>query len=188
MSSRSGLIVRFALAATLGAAVMPALAHAEVLKVAVLCSSGVCPRWWPVLPEVAGWRQDREQSEHDGVNAQVPDGEDFESAEVVIYARAVLKTEGGAELDAFIARDQAETRAQFPGTRIKEEHALQTADAQHLRSFAFAPHDSGNWELVSYGEEGDYYLLFAISSRSKEGLVQRRADYLEFVRRYRAVP
>ena len=38
---------------------------------------------------------------------------------------------------------------------------------------SFDPAGKGNRELVAYSEEGDYYLLFTVSARTKEALQAR---------------
>lgn len=63
-------------------------AGAEMEKRAVLCDIGICLKWWPRLPAVAGWHQDSEESEFYAINAQAPDGQTFKDALTVIYAKA----------------------------------------------------------------------------------------------------
>ena len=144
-------------------------ARAEIEKNAAPCETGFCLYWWPKLPQLKGWHQDKEQSYQNGVNALSPDGSSFADAETVIYANAIYKprTPKTKSLDMFITDDKKRFFDSDPGVAITEVTELLTGDAKKFRSFTFSPKSKGNWEQVSYGEEGDYYLTFVLSSRSK---------------------
>ncbi len=60
-----------------------------------------------------------------------------------------------------------------------------TSDGSELESFTFFPAGKGNWEQVAYGEEGDYYLVFTVSSRSKDGFEKSWGAYEQFVKNYK---
>src|SRR4029450_9721818 len=70
-------------------------------------------------------------------------------------------------LRQFIAEDRQTTAASTPGTVVAAAGTLSTADGQQLPAFTFFPKSAGNWELVAYGEEGDYFLIFTLSARSQ---------------------
>lgn len=65
---------------------------------------------------------------------------------------------------------------------------MRTADGQKLRSYVFSPREAGNWKQVSYGEEGEFYLMFTLNSRTQAGLSKARPDYERFITRYRSKP
>jgi len=44
------------------------------------------------------------------------------------------------------------------------------------------------WEKVSYGEEGEFYLIFTLSSRSEQGFKAALKDYELFISRYKETP
>jgi hypothetical protein len=141
---------------------------------------------WPKLSPLKGWHQDKQQSFRENANVLAPNGSTFVGAETVMYANAVYKPRvpDSKTLDKFIAADQKS----FPQTSAAELPSLLTADGQRIRVFLFSPQGAANWEKIGYGEEGDYYLVFALSSRSRSGLDQHAGDYARLVNSYRSKP
>ncbi len=162
-------------------------AHAEIEKVAVANDSGFSVYWWPKLPPVEGWHQEREQSFFYGANVLAPDGFTFKDAESVMYATAIYKPRVPEvkSLDMLIAKDRKDFEASASGVSIQEVTSLRTADGQNLRSFTFFPAGQGNWERVSYGEEGDFYLIFTVRSRSLAGYKSAVTAYEKLVADYK---
>jgi len=163
-------------------------AQADIEKIAQVCDSGVCFYWWPKLPQVRGWHQDRERSFQYSINALAPDGFSFANAQTVMYAAAAYKPRipETRTLNRFIEDDKKHAAASRPAIVITEVESLATGDGQTMRSFTFFPATKGDWEQVSYGEEGDYYLVFTLSSRSKLGFDTSQSAYHELLASYRA--
>lgn len=179
-------VPRRLLLAVVAAMIWPVGGSAEMQKIATVCQTGICFHWWPLLPEVPGWSHDREVSLHFGVNMQVPVGATFADAEAVIYAKGsykprMVETKSVADL---IEKDKKEFLASTPDLEIVEVGPLTTKDGQGLRSFTFTPRSKGRWERVSYGEEGDFFLSFVVSAKSKEGLQHAMKGYIQFVQQY----
>lgn len=171
--------------------VLPALsAQAEIVKSSIPCKTGTCLYWHPQVPSPAGWRQDREASDNYGINAQSPDGATFATAESVIYAKAIYKPllPTLTSLAVLIESDRKDFLARDPQLTITDAEALTTGDGRLLKSFHFAPGDTGNWEQVSYGEEGEFYLIFTVSSPTRAGLTRTQESYRQFVGNYREKP
>jgi hypothetical protein len=164
-----------------------ATASAEIEKVAVPTDNGLTLHWWPKLPDVAGWHFDRDASYHYGFAAWAPDNFTFADAETVIYARAIYKPRDPEtkSLDVLIERDKQHFLAKSPGIRIEPAPSLPTADGRNFRSLSFAPSGNGNWERAGYGEEGDYFLVFIVSSRSQSGYQAAKATFETFIARYK---
>jgi len=181
---RSGRILVLLVAGLLG---VSSPSQAEIEKLAIPCETRLCFHWWPRLPHLAGWHHDREHSLYYEANALAPDGFTFKDAETVIYARALCKPRvpDTPTLPALIEADKRDFLEKDPSIVIAEVEAMTTGDGQTLRSFTFFPPADGNWERVAYGEEGDFFLLFTISSRSREGFRAAEATFEELVRRYR---
>lgn len=165
-------------------------ANAEMEKNAVPCAQEMCFYWWPKLPPVKGWHHEREYSYSYGANAQAPDGYTFSNAESVIYAKALYKPRIPkiTSLEMLIKGDKEQFVSRDPNIIISEIDPIKTGDGQILKSFTFVPKDKGNWEQVSYGEEGDFYLIFSISSRTREGFMKNQDTYKEFINRYKEKP
>jgi hypothetical protein len=176
---------------TLLLAALTLSATAEIYKVAIpdeRCGT-ICFYWWPVLPAVDGWRQDMPNSFHYSANTQAPVGESFSNAESVIYAKAIYKpsTPDTKSLNQLIEDDKKDFK-QSSDPLITKIEPLTTSDGNELLSYQFFPRDKGNYERVSYGEEGEFYLVFTLSSRSKKGYESTMSAYMKFIEQYREKP
>jgi len=165
-------------------------AGAEVEKSAELCDVGICLHWWPKLPPLKGWHHELGASKEYGVNALAPDGYAFSNAEAVIYAKAAYKPRvpETKSLEMLISSDKAEFLANDASIVISEVDPVETGDGRSLPSFTFFPKGKGNWEQVSYGEEGDFYLVFTISSRTKAGFEKAIGSYKKLIGFYKEKP
>jgi hypothetical protein len=166
---------------------VPLIAIAEIEKVGQVCEKGICLAWWPKLMPAKGWHQESDSSFANGVNIQVPDGFTFSNAETVIYAKASYKPRipETTSLEMLIKDDKSEFLADDPSVSIVEVQPLKTAEGKILKSYTFFPKDKGNWEQVSYGEEGDFYLTFTISSRSHSGFLKSVTVYEQYISQYK---
>ncbi len=161
--------------------------QAEIEKIALPCETGLCLYWWPKLPPLKGWHQDMDQSYHYGINALAPDGSSFAKAEAVIYPKASYKPRipDTKTLETFIANDRKKFLDAVPDITIKEVNGLISGDGEKFRSFTFFPKERGNWEQVAYGEEGEYYLVFTLSSHSKEAFDRTQGAYRDLIAHYK---
>jgi hypothetical protein len=175
------MIIAFSLVA------LPSPAWADVEKFVTACDDKMCFHWWPKLPALQGWHQDRDNSLYYSFNALAPEGKSFSDAETVIYAKAVYKPRvpDAKTLASFVERDMQTFRSEYPDLKITEEAPLKTADGNTVRLFRFVPASNGQWECVAYLEEGDYYMDFVISSRSEKGLADSSADYEMLIASYK---
>jgi hypothetical protein len=164
--------------------------YAEIEKTAIICNTGICFYWWPKLPAVPGWHQDKEQSLNYSANALAPNGSNFVDADAVMYAVAVYKPREpeAKSLQMFIANDKSQFLSSDPTIIITQVTDLVNADGNKLPSFTFFPKPNGNWEQVSYGEEGDFYLTFVLSAKSKKGFDKTQAVYRDLIAHYKAKP
>lgn len=179
------LAIMFGLLATI-----PAVSYAEIEKIAIPCETGLCFYWWPKLPAVKGWHYDRENSLLFSTNAQAPDGFTFKNSETVFYAKALYKPRipDTNSLTALIEYDKRKFQSHDPTITITEAEALTTKDGKPLKVFVFAPKEKGNWELVAYGEEGEFYVVFTLSSRTKAGYTKNIPVFKQYVMRYAEKP
>jgi hypothetical protein len=67
---------------------------------------------------------------------------------------------------------------------VAEVAATVTGDGTRLQTFSFAPVSKGNWELVAYGREPTFVLMFCLSARSRPALEQHRPAFQAMVRSY----
>jgi hypothetical protein len=170
-------------------------ARAEIVKTAIpnCFKDKICFYWWPKLSPLPGWHTDQRANyangDGNGVNTLVPDGSDFVNTDTVMYAQAVFKERYEARnpksktLEAFVADDRAAIAQDHNDMKIEEAAPLTTASGQKLRSLTYFR--SGEWERVSYGEEGGYYLLFVINAQTESGYRANMPAYESLVRNYR---
>jgi hypothetical protein len=165
-----------------------AVQAAEIEKRALVCQTGICLYWWPKLPQIKGWHQDKNFSYRYGVDALAPDGFTFSNAVAVMYANAAYKPRDPEtkSLQMFIANDQRGFRSSDPGIKITEISPLANGDGVKMPSYMFVPKAKGNWEQVTYAAEGDYYLTFVLSSRSKSGFQKAEDAYRKLISGYKA--
>jgi hypothetical protein len=146
-------------------------AFADVEKVATICEKAICPHWWPKVSVPAGWQHDRDYSLHFNFNALAPQGKSFADADTVMYANAVYKPRvpESKTLQEFIATDHANFRRETRDLSIVSSGNVTTADGKSALTWLLEPKTTGQWERVAYVEEGDYYMVFVISSRTQAG-------------------
>jgi hypothetical protein len=160
---------------------------AEIEKTAIPAGKEVRFLWWPKVMPPSGWHFDQGSSQYFSFNAMAPDGNTFSKSENVIYAKANYKPRSPEikSLAALIQSDIAGFVESEPGTVAKREGFLKDADGKRLQVVSFTPTRSGNWERVAYGEEGDFYLVFTVSSRTKKGLAASMPAFESMLAGYR---
>lgn len=168
----------------------PVFVNAEIEKLSRICETGICLYWWPKLASIKGWHQERESSYAISANVQVPDGFTFSNAETVIYAKALYKPRmpETKSLEMLIKDDKETFLSRDPISVITEAAPLETGDGKLLKSYTFLPKGKGNWEQVCYGEESDFYLIFTISSRTKDGFDKTLEVFKQYIRQYEEKP
>jgi hypothetical protein len=99
---------------------LPACASAKIYKLAIPTDQGFSLYWWPVLPEISGWHHDEAVSEHLAANTLLPNGQSFNAAPAIIYAKADYKPRMAdiKTLTQFIAGDIASFRHDVPDEQI----------------------------------------------------------------------
>ena len=159
-------------------------AAAEVEKIATACDDRLCFHWWPKVQPPVGWKQDREQSFRYNFNALAPSGSTFAQAETVMYANAVFKPRvpEASSLASFVEQDQAKFAA--AGFGIRPDAPLRIASGKTAASWRLEPKPNGQWERIFYFEEGEYYMVFVISSRTSAGLQANMASFEALVAGY----
>ncbi|MBI5451615.1 MAG: hypothetical protein HY940_09695 [Gammaproteobacteria bacterium] len=162
--------------------------HAALETQTLRCEPQICVYVWPRLPAVQGWHHEHDSSYLYGANAQAPDGQTFATADAVIYARAVYRAgvPGLATLQQLIDNDRRQFIEQDADVIIRELKPLINADGQRLRSFSYFPQlQHGSYEQLSYGEEGEYFIVVTLSARSRQGYHQALPAYRRFIKAYR---
>jgi len=167
------------------AAALPAAAVVEIVETP--SSAGPVKQWWPRITPPKGWEHDREHSLAYGINAMAPAGKSFGDAETVMYGKAMYRPRELElrNVDMLIERDRRKALKDDPPRKSAKGASLKTADGTSLKTVTYEPaRGEGNWERVAYGQEGDYFILFAVSSRTKKGLNSARAAFERMVKGY----
>lgn len=166
---------------------IPFTVEAGIYKPTAPEKSGTQLYWQPILPDLPGWVHDEAASKRYESNFLLPRGETVASAPAVIYARALYKPRipETKSVEELIATDERQVAQESPGIRISEQAALQDRDGKGFRCVSFAPALDGNWELVAYGEEDDFYLVFTVSGNSPVALEKALPDFKKLISRYK---
>ena len=162
------------------------MAYAEIERRAIPNDHGFSLYCWPKLEPSKGWHQDEKESYHDSINALAPDSFTFANAETVMYAKSIYKPKEPkvTSLQMLIENDRKEALSHTPDIKIQEAGTLTSLDGQAMKSLTFFPKGKGNWERVSYGEEGEFYLIFTVSSRTSEGYKAAEEAYETLIKNY----
>lgn len=168
-------------------------ARAEIVKTfTVDCAKKeLCLYWWPKLPTEMGWHSDIQANYQNRINVLIPDGYNVSNANTIIYGNAIYKPQyfdratGARTLDRFIEDDKATFLKRYPKIVIRNAESAFTSDGRILRAIEFLQPSENVWERVTYGEEGDYYILFVLTSRSESGYRKALPVYEDIIRRYR---
>tara|TARA_B100001250_G_scaffold386182_1_gene382480 strand:- start:737 stop:1285 length:549 start_codon:yes stop_codon:yes gene_type:complete len=165
----------------------PSHVSADTERIATPCDRGVCFHWWPKVQVPSGWSHDRDNSLYFNFNALAREGEAFTNAETVMYANAIYRPRvpTAKTLDELIAQDQKRFRSEIPDIEIVSDGLLKTLDGKTARTWRLAPKSKGQWERVAYFEEGEYYMVFVISSRAKSGLEKNMSSFEALVANYK---
>ena len=172
---------------TILTALLPGVCLGGIFQLAVPTDRGVQFYWWPELPKIPGWTHDDDASRGNSVNMLLPDGKTFSDAPAVMYARALYKRRvpETKSLVQLIADDRAEFEKEVSGIEVKEVTPISDGDGKPHRCFAYSPPKKGSWELVAYGEEGDFYLIFTVSGNTKSALTNATGDFRKLLSAYR---
>jgi hypothetical protein len=159
---------------------------AEIEKVAWPREKDMVFMWWPKVTPPDNWIHVPEVSYQNHINLFVLEGQDFDDSPAVMYARAIYYENGNTEqeLETAIKDDLEGFLEHSPDSSVAEAGTVPTGDGTKLRTISFTPKGQGHWELVSYGREPKYVLMFCISATSKEALDQHRGAFLEMVHSY----
>ena len=126
------------------------------------------------------------------MNTQAPDNHTFANAKAVIYAKAEYRDESSSEktLDEFISFSQNQFINGAPSILQVTKTGESVSKGKHkFISYSFFPKGEGNWEQVSYAEDQDadrnrYFMIFVLSSRSKDGFDKNIGAYNDFIAQY----
>lgn len=168
----------------------PMLAFGAIHKVAAPDGQDVTLYWWPEFPTLPGWAHEDEASLELKANVLVPAGKSFFHSPAVIYGGAIYKPRSPetTSLDRLVANDVAQALNDAPGTKATELRKLTDADGKPWRCFSFTPQGKGRWEWVAYSEEGDFYLIFAVTGKSASALRSALPDFKKLVQTYKERP
>ena len=177
---------RWAIRGVIMAAVLSMTVQAEIEKIAHPAEGRIEFMWWPKVALSERWERDELASRRNYINLWALKGQDAHSSPVVLYARAIYHEQGDTakQLAVAISEDHEGFLQHYPGSKVEEIPAVETADRTKLRTFQFTPQSEGRWDIVAYGHEPRYVLMFCISANSQEILEANRAEFLAMVRSY----
>ena len=109
-----------------------------------------------------------------------------------MYARADYKPRipEAKSLETYISNDIAGFKKSESDLIVSREQPIRFKDQIEFQVVFYSPAEgsTGNWEYVAYGEDGEYYLTFGVSSRTSAGLTAALPAFKAFIAGYRAGP
>ena len=166
-------------------------AYAGIEKIALPTDQGFRMIWWPKVDPGGPWNFDEMASRQNALKMFVPSGSTFANAETVMYAKANFKprTPDTKALKSLIDNDVANIKTEAPGIKIEVMPPVTDGDGKSVQVVSFIPTGGqGNWEWVAYGEDGEYFLVFTVSSRTKLGLEKSLPAFKAMIASYHAEP
>ena len=161
------------------------VAQAETEGFAYPCGASTCFWRRPIVNPPPGWVRDDDAGAHFKFNAFARKGEEFVDADAVLYANAVYRKNAAQNLAQQIAQDKERILKADPRSKIAEAGSTLNADGKRLATFTFTPSQKDDsWETVAYDEEGDYYLRFVLSGRTRQAHDKALDAFAQFVRGY----
>ena len=138
------------------------------------CDGHSCLWHEPTVRPPQGWEFKEQASARYHARAFSPTGSNFANATAVMYAKAVPKDGQPPTLAGFMSQDIASYRAKDAKLKVTTGLAYPDGDGRRLQAIAIVPGsgDGMQWQTIAYGEEGAFYLVFALSG---SGLVEHDA-------------
>jgi hypothetical protein len=140
-------------------------AHAGLDPVLGTCGATSCLWHEPTVRAPDGWEFKEAASARYHARAFAPAGSNFANAAAVMYAKAVPKEGQPASLAAFMSQDIASYRAKDAKLQVKTGLSYADGDGRVLQAVQLVPGAGSGLqrETIAYGEEGRFYLVFALS-------------------------
>jgi hypothetical protein len=165
------------------------IVHAETEGFAYQCESGLCLWRRPIVDAPPGWIKDEESGARFRFNAFARKGESFTEADASLYALSVYRKNASPTLAQHINAHRAKHLRENPGSKVSAGAVLQNADGKRLATHTFTPGPTDKeWQTAAFDEEGDYYLVFALSARTKQAHERALKDLANLVLGYSKSP
>ncbi len=166
------------------------ISYGEIEKTAIPTDQGLKLFWWPKVNSPQGFAFDIDASHQTSTKMFVQQGRNFSNSETVIYAKAIYKPRMPEikSLKELMDFDIAKFKGHDQSIKIAAVPSIVDGDGKELRVLSYLPSVEGNWESVAYIEEGEYYLLFTISSRSQKGFESSIPAFKAMIAGYREKP
>lgn len=181
------LAAAFLISSFMGVTLSPV--NAEVTKILRPCEDKLCPMFRPMIAEPEGWEEDRRTGRQRGLVVLVPKGKSFETADVVIYARAEFNPENRS-VQSFIEADQEQWRARYPKAQIERLGEVSRANREVFQDYRFAAPGLGErYERVGTTTDIDkdgnvYFVSIVLTGFRKQAIDKAQAAYLTILKAY----
>ena len=169
----------------------PTVCSAETEGFGELCPSQICLWRRPIIDAPTGWERDEKFSRKNQNNSFFPTNPSF--GESLMYASSFYRPNPNTQtLKEFIEEDRGKFIESANGTysKVVEKPDLKTGDDKPLKvlSFETTYNNRQQFDLVAYGEEGDMFLIFTLSSPSLETYNSSLPSFKAFVGGYYEKP
>jgi len=124
-----------------------------------------------VVSAPAGWIFDAKSGVPQGLHAVMyPKEVTWATAEVMMYVNIVSSND--SSLDAFIAGDVNNYTKQSPQIVVEKADPISMTGGSSAEVRLYSGDQWGNYECVAYVSKGTSVVIYVLSSRDKEGLLQ----------------
>ena len=164
-------------------------ARAEVKKFMQICDGKMCPLYEAVLTLPEGWVEDKAATKQNKVQVIVPKGQNFGSAEALIYVK-VSHQDKDRTLDDLARVSEEHWRKSVPDSKISKLPDVTRANGKP--AFVSSRYENPSkpqqaYEIVSFAMDSDtdgntFSLMVVMTGRSKKALDQAQRPYQALLR------
>jgi hypothetical protein len=140
-----------------------------------------------VVKAPEGWVLDGKSGASQGLAAvSYPEGSSWKDGAAVMYVNTACRC-GAKSLEEFVEGDVKRFREGAPGLKVSDGPALKLEGGQKVLVKRFSGDENGNVESVAYVDEGDEFLLFVLTARTRKDFDASAEAFDRMVSSYRFV-
>jgi hypothetical protein len=161
------------------------LVSAEVENIATPDPECNCIRFWhrPKVVAPTGWTIDDEAGTYHQIAALAPGNASFDDSQVVMYARAIRKSDQHKNLRSFVQAAADTQRKANATNKIINRGTLKRSDKTEFVLVEVTPKPSqqANFDYIAYGEEGEFWIAYVLSAQDLKTREKYAQTFRSFV-------
>ena len=133
-----------------------------------------------------GWVLDEEAGRPRFQGVFYPVGSTWATSETVMYVNTLARSIE-PNLEAFIAEDVAQERAESPSLQVRAGEPIRLSDGKSARVNLLTGDKWGNIESVAYIDTPSDYVAIVLTSKTEAAYKSAQAAFIELVKSYRVL-